>query len=307
MSGQRLRALVVDDEPNIRTTLSMYLETLDCEVHAAAGAREALAVVERRPFDLVFLDLRLGQADGMALLPELLQRAPGLAVVVITAFATIESAVQAIKAGAQDYLPKLFTPDQYPHRRGPAPGAVGPGEPGGRPRGPARGHGPRRGGRDPIRGPVAGPRYGAQGRRGEHAGPPEGRERDGKGGARPPHPRAEPPLRAPAGDGELPHAHRRAPGERALRPRARRVHRGGAGPAGQGGGGRRRHALPRRGRRYPAVAPDQAAPLRPGPRVRAGWRHPDAAGGRAAHRRHQPGFWRPMWRPAASASTSSIG
>jgi two-component system, NtrC family, response regulator AlgB len=112
VAGERLRALIVDDEPNIRSTLSICLESIGCEVHAAAAAREALAVVERRPFDLVFLDLRLGQADGMALLPQMLRIAPRLAVVMITAYASIESAVEAMKAGAQDYLPKPFTPAQ---------------------------------------------------------------------------------------------------------------------------------------------------------------------------------------------------
>jgi len=112
MDPQALRVLIVDDEPNIRSTLSVCLESIGCEVHAAAGAREALAVVERRPFDIVFLDVRLGQADGMALLPELLRLSPRLAVVMITAYASIESAVTAIKSGAQDYLPKPFTPAQ---------------------------------------------------------------------------------------------------------------------------------------------------------------------------------------------------
>ncbi|HVI01834.1 MAG TPA: sigma-54 dependent transcriptional regulator [Enhygromyxa sp.] len=112
MSEPRLRTLVVDDEPNIRSTLSMCLESIGCEAHTAAGAREALAVVERRVFDVVFLDVRLGQADGMALLSELLTLSPHLAVVMITAYATVESAVAAIKAGAQDYLPKPFTPAQ---------------------------------------------------------------------------------------------------------------------------------------------------------------------------------------------------
>jgi len=112
VTNERLRALIVDDEPNIRSTLSVCLESIGCEVHAAAGAREALAVVARRPFDIVFLDVRLGQADGMALLPELLRLSPRLAVVMITAYASIESAVSAIKSGAQDYLPKPFTPAQ---------------------------------------------------------------------------------------------------------------------------------------------------------------------------------------------------
>lgn len=112
MDEARLRALVIDDEPNIRSTLALCLESIGCEVHASAGAREAMAVLERRPFDLAFLDLRLGQADGMELLPEILRVSPRMAVVVITAYASIESAVQAMRRGAQDYLPKPFTPAQ---------------------------------------------------------------------------------------------------------------------------------------------------------------------------------------------------
>lgn len=112
MESERLRVLVVDDEPNIRSTLSVCLESAECEVHAAAGPREALAAVERRPFDLVFLDLRLGQTKGTVVLRDMLHVSPRLAVVVITAYASIESAVEAMKAGAQDYLPKPFTPTQ---------------------------------------------------------------------------------------------------------------------------------------------------------------------------------------------------
>lgn len=112
MTPPSVRVLVVDDEPNIRSTLSLCLESSGCEVHATAGAREALAALERRPFDIAFVDVRLGQSDGLNLLPELLRLAPRLSVVMITAFASIENAVQAVKAGAQDYLPKPFTPAQ---------------------------------------------------------------------------------------------------------------------------------------------------------------------------------------------------
>jgi NtrC-family two-component system response regulator AlgB len=113
--GEPLHVLVIDDEPNIRATLSMCLESLGCRVHNAAGAREALVAVEHAPFDVAFLDVRLGPADGMNVLPELLQRSPRLAVVMITAYASIESAVQAMKAGAADYLAKPFTPAQIRH------------------------------------------------------------------------------------------------------------------------------------------------------------------------------------------------
>jgi NtrC-family two-component system response regulator AlgB len=107
--------LVIDDEKNIRATLTMCLEGIGCKVTTASSTDAALAAVERRPFDLAFLDLRLGEQDGMALLPRLLAARPGLAIVVITAYATIDTAVEAIRLGAVDYLPKPFTPVQIRH------------------------------------------------------------------------------------------------------------------------------------------------------------------------------------------------
>jgi|JI10StandDraft_1071094.scaffolds.fasta_scaffold369414_2 NtrC-family two-component system response regulator AlgB len=108
-----MRVLVIDDEANIRTTLRVCLEAAGCQVALAAGVREALA--QPGPFALAFLDLRLGEADGQALLPRLIEAHPRLAVVIITAYATIESAVATLKAGAFDYLPKPFTPAQVRH------------------------------------------------------------------------------------------------------------------------------------------------------------------------------------------------
>jgi NtrC-family two-component system response regulator AlgB len=104
--------LVIDDEKNIRATLTICLEGIGCAVTTASTSEAALSAVERKPFDLAFLDLRLGAQDGMRLLPRLLAARPGLAIVVITAYATIDTAVEAIKLGAVDYLPKPFTPTQ---------------------------------------------------------------------------------------------------------------------------------------------------------------------------------------------------
>jgi NtrC-family two-component system response regulator AlgB len=107
-----IRVLVIDDEQNIRATLALCLEQIGCRVAAVATADEALAALDRRPFDLAFLDLRLGEASGLDLLPRLLERSPQLAVIVVTAYATFETAVEAVKRGARDYLPKPFTPAQ---------------------------------------------------------------------------------------------------------------------------------------------------------------------------------------------------
>jgi len=110
-----LAVLVIDDEKNIRATLALCLEDLGCTVTPAANAAAARAAVARRAFDLAFLDLRLGDDNGLELLPELLARRPSLPVVVITAYATIDTAVEAIRRGAFDYLPKPFSPAQIRH------------------------------------------------------------------------------------------------------------------------------------------------------------------------------------------------
>ena len=103
---------MIDDEKNIRATLSLCLEQMNCEVTAAASAEGALAALAQRPYDLAFVDLRLGDTSGLDLLPKLLGEAPNLRVVVITAYGTIDNAVEAVKRGAMDYLPKPFTPAQ---------------------------------------------------------------------------------------------------------------------------------------------------------------------------------------------------
>ncbi len=113
VSGSRV--LVIDDEKNIRTTLAVCLEGSGCEVTAVASAAAALEALERAPFDIAFLDLRLGDGDGLDLLAPLLAARPALAVVIITAHATFDTAVEAIKRGAVDYVPKPFTPLQIRH------------------------------------------------------------------------------------------------------------------------------------------------------------------------------------------------
>jgi NtrC-family two-component system response regulator AlgB len=109
------RILVIDDEKNIRTTLSLCLEQLGCQVTAVSSAEAALNALTKQPYDLAFLDVRLGESSGLDLISKLLADCPDLLVVVITAYATIDSAVDAIKRGAADYLPKPFTPAQIRH------------------------------------------------------------------------------------------------------------------------------------------------------------------------------------------------
>src|SRR6185369_5591845 len=108
----RLDVLVVDDEKNIRQTLGIFLEKQGCGVHLASSGDAALAVLARQPIDLVFLDLRLGSERGEDVIPKLLALSPGLLIVVFTAYATVETAVETLKRGAWDYLAKPYAPDQ---------------------------------------------------------------------------------------------------------------------------------------------------------------------------------------------------
>lgn len=114
-SEAKLRVLVVDDEKNIRTTLAFCLEQIGGQVTAVASSDGALEALGEQAYDLAFLDVRLGQSSGLDLIPKFIADCPNLMVVVVTAYATIDSAVEAIKRGAADYLAKPFTPAQIRH------------------------------------------------------------------------------------------------------------------------------------------------------------------------------------------------
>jgi NtrC-family two-component system response regulator AlgB len=104
--------LLIDDEQSLRKSLRLALETMGHSVQEAGTGSQGRDLLGHHQFDVAFLDLKLGREDGLAVLPGLLQLAPGLAVIVITAYATIETAVEAMRSGAADYLPKPFTPGQ---------------------------------------------------------------------------------------------------------------------------------------------------------------------------------------------------
>jgi NtrC-family two-component system response regulator AlgB len=108
----QLNVLIVDDEANIRKTLSYCLAADGHKVIAVSNPTDAIEACRRRPFDLAFVDLKLGEENGMALIPALLSDSPWTKIVVITAYASIESAVEAMRQGATDYIAKPFTPDQ---------------------------------------------------------------------------------------------------------------------------------------------------------------------------------------------------
>jgi two-component system, NtrC family, response regulator AlgB len=107
--------LVIDDDAGIRQSLRLCLEVDHARVLGVGSGGAALEVLDRSRFDLVLLDLWLGSESGLAILPEILRRQPDLGVIVITAYASFETAVEAMKLGAVDYLPKPLTPEQVRH------------------------------------------------------------------------------------------------------------------------------------------------------------------------------------------------
>jgi NtrC-family two-component system response regulator AlgB len=107
-----LSVLVIDDEPNIRKALAISLEAEGHQVVAVGNVKDALSEANRRYFDLALVDLRLGTESGMELITALRAACPWTKSAVITAYASIDSAVEAMRRGAFDYLPKPFTHDQ---------------------------------------------------------------------------------------------------------------------------------------------------------------------------------------------------
>lgn len=101
------RILVVDDERNIRKISKDTLEAQGYQVETAANAEEALRACEHAPFDLALLDLKLpGTMDGLGLLDEMHQRWPQMVIIMLTAYASLDSSIAAMRHGAYDYLVK---------------------------------------------------------------------------------------------------------------------------------------------------------------------------------------------------------
>jgi NtrC-family two-component system response regulator AlgB len=146
------RVLVVDDERNIRALLRVCLEQAGCEVREAGSAEAALAALASGPAELAFVDLRLGTGSGLDLLPALLAEDADLDVVVVTAYASIDTAMEAVRRGAR--LPAEASPRADPRGGGPAASAAVSAR-GWRRSRPAGQRGPGRAARDPLGGDAA--------------------------------------------------------------------------------------------------------------------------------------------------------
>lgn len=104
--------LIVDDEKNIRLTMSKALESLNVEISTAVSGEEALKKIKEKNFGLVLLDLRLPGMDGMAVLSKIREVRPDIKVIIITAYGSVDSAVEAMKLGAVDFIQKPFSPKE---------------------------------------------------------------------------------------------------------------------------------------------------------------------------------------------------
>ena len=105
--------LVVDDDAAIRKIFSdLIAKREDIQVEGAGQAEEALEILKLRSFDVAFVDLQMPGIGGMRFLEQVKRDLPGLEIVMVTAHGSIESAVEAMKLGATDFLPKPFKLDQ---------------------------------------------------------------------------------------------------------------------------------------------------------------------------------------------------
>ena len=104
--------LVVDDEQDIRDASERILSRIGYQVQKASRGDEALDILKKNSIDIVLLDLKMPGMDGMEILARIRERSTEIQVIVITGYATVETAIEAMKQGAYDFIPKPFEPDQ---------------------------------------------------------------------------------------------------------------------------------------------------------------------------------------------------
>jgi DNA-binding NtrC family response regulator len=110
--NRKKRVLVVDDEENMREILTEYLNDIGYRVTCAVNGQEALQIYSGGHFDIILSDLVMGPMDGMELLNEIRKVDPDAIFIMITGHPSIESAMEAIKKGARDYITKPFNIDE---------------------------------------------------------------------------------------------------------------------------------------------------------------------------------------------------
>jgi two-component system response regulator HydG len=108
----KTKVLVVDDEEVVRRSYVRTLTNERCRVEVAWNGKDALRAMEQQPFDVVLLDQRMPEMDGMDVLKAIKEKWPESEVIMITGYPAVESAKQAVKLGAYDYLAKPVGPDE---------------------------------------------------------------------------------------------------------------------------------------------------------------------------------------------------
>jgi DNA-binding NtrC family response regulator len=106
----RNRILIVDDDDVVRQSYLRSLQGISCNVATAGDGEEALQSMERDPFDVVLLDMRMPGQDGLSVLRTIKQKWPESEVVIITGYPTVDSAKEAVRLGAYDYVAKPVGP-----------------------------------------------------------------------------------------------------------------------------------------------------------------------------------------------------
>jgi DNA-binding NtrC family response regulator len=109
------RILIVDDELAVRDALGKWFTSEGYAAHPSSSAREALETIQKKEFDIALLDIKMPGMDGMELQARLKQADPDLTVIMMTGYASVETAVQALKRGAYDYVTKPVDPDELSH------------------------------------------------------------------------------------------------------------------------------------------------------------------------------------------------
>lgn len=112
---KQVSILIVDDEPIVGQSLGDWFRHEGYRVETASGAKEALRMVAEREYDIALLDIKMPGIDGLELQERLSRDCPDLTVIIMTAYASVDSAVRALKSGAYDYITKPFDPEELSH------------------------------------------------------------------------------------------------------------------------------------------------------------------------------------------------
>src|SRR4030066_2315314 len=114
--GTNHSILIIDDEPYLMRSLGLILQRAGYNITTAANAAEAIHLLQAGAFDLTFLDIKLPDQNGIQLLPQIRELYPEMPIFILTAHATLDTAIGAVRSGAKDYLLKPIDPETILNR-----------------------------------------------------------------------------------------------------------------------------------------------------------------------------------------------